>query len=83
MADPRDTAQAQTGTADDVQQLKDRIAELEDQLRSARAESRPDGMNRRGEEALKAVTGASAALNLLLAFPAFLTLRRWWRWWWR
>jgi hypothetical protein len=68
----------ETTASDDVQELLDRIADLEERLNSrARAE------RKRGATSpwLLVSTGTLAAANVVIAFPAYLTVRRWYRWW--
>jgi hypothetical protein len=75
---------AQPGTTkapEDVQQLLNRIKELEQQLGS-----RAEGAGGLGHAAssgplLKVLAAGLAAAAALMALPAFITLRRWYEWW--
>ncbi len=68
----------ETTASDDVQGLLDGIADLEERLNSrARAERKRGAASPR----LLVLTGALAAANVVIAFPACLTVRRWYRWW--
>jgi len=67
---------------DDVQQLQDRIRELEQRLASQEATTRSQSAG--GEnvaKALKIIAIALVGLNALLFGPALITLRRWRDWW--
>lgn len=63
---------------DDVDVLRARIAELEAELRS-----RPSSSEKKsgGSDGMKVVAAGLGATTVLLAPPAFLTFRRWVRWW--
>jgi hypothetical protein len=64
--------------SDDVQELLDRIADPDDRLNSrARAERKRGAASPR----LLVLTGTLAAANVVIAFPVYLTVRRWYRWW--
>jgi len=71
----------ETGTSDDIQRLQDRIKELEQQLKSRNAAARPVSTSRSGNQVLKILTAALAAVSVVMALPAFLTIRRWYDWW--
>jgi hypothetical protein len=69
-----------TDVTDEREQLRSRIAELEAQVRTLRADAgHPTSVS--GTIA-KALVPVLAVMTALLTWPAFLTLRRWWRWWW-
>jgi cephalosporin-C deacetylase-like acetyl esterase len=63
---------------DDVEELKARIADLEAQLERRAAPSPSSGG---GGEAIKVAAAGLGATTVVLAWPAFLTFRRWVRWW--
>jgi hypothetical protein len=68
----------ETAASHDVQERLDRIADLEEPLNSrARAERKGGAAGRR----LLVLTGTLAAANVVIAFPACLTVRRLYRWW--
>jgi hypothetical protein len=62
----------ETTASDDVQELLDR-----------RLNSRARAERKRGATSprLLVLTGTLAAANVVIAFPAYLTVRRWCRWW--
>jgi len=80
MTDLRASRAATTTASDDVQQLRDRVAELEKQLEPSRASAPGEPAARTGDR-LKVVTAVLAGVSLLMTFPAFVTVRRWYRWW--
>jgi hypothetical protein len=62
---------------DDVDALRARIRELESELRTRPAVDAEAG----GGDAMKVVAAGLGVTTVLLAPPAFLTFRRWVRWW--
>jgi hypothetical protein len=79
MTDLRAAHLHETPSSNDVQELLDRIAELEQRLKT-----RTDAANKRAGAAnprLLAVTAGLTAANVVIAYPAYLTVRRWYRWW--
>jgi hypothetical protein len=68
----------ETTASDDVQELLDRIADLEERLNSRTHSAHGRGAAR---PRLLVLTGTLAAANLVIAYPAYLTVRRWYRWW--
>lgn len=80
MAHPRDGHAKTVDQAGEIEQLRGRIKELEDQLRSR---GTPDGPPRRSPSGggRKILTAGLAATTALMAAPAFITVRRWIRWW--
>jgi hypothetical protein len=80
MTDLRSSRAARTTASDDVQQLRNRIEELEKQLEPPQVAAQGEIRASSGDR-LKVVTAALAGVSLLMAFPAFVTVRRWYRWW--
>jgi hypothetical protein len=80
MAAPGDGHTKTVDPAAEVDRLRARIKELEDQVRSG---DTPDGPPRRSAAGggMKILTAALAATTALMAAPAFITVRRWIRWW--
>ncbi len=76
MTDSRGVRPDGIAATDDVQMLRDRITELERQL-----ESKPSRTSKSSGGGLKILAGVLAALGVVMALPAFLTLRRWYEWW--
>ena len=70
-----------SGETEDIQRLHDRIAELEQQLSNRDAAARTVTHDKGGNAALKILTAALAAVSVVMALPAFLTVRRWIAWW--
>ena len=73
---------ARAGTGEQtaqIKQLQGRIEELEGELRSreAGAAARSPAVSGWG----KVLTATLAATTVLMAAPAFITVRRWIRWW--
>lgn len=64
---------------DDIDALRARIRELEAELRTRPATGTKDA--RGGGDAIKVVAAGLGASTVLLAAPAFVTFRRWVRWW--
>ena len=81
MPDLRDPRVDTFGAADDIQQMRSRIGELEDQLRSRPTEARNPRPDRAAKKLLRALAAALAAMTVLTAPLAFITVRRWHRWW--
>lgn len=65
---------------DDVDALRARIRELEAELRT-RPAARDATPSAGGTDAVKVAAAGLGATTVLLAGPAFLTFRRWVRWW--
>ena len=78
MNEPRGRRGIAVGETDDVEQLRARIRELEAELRR-----RPEATatQRGGGDGIKVVAAGLGATTAVLAAPAFLTFRRWVRWW--
>jgi hypothetical protein len=70
-----------TGATEDVQRLQARIRELEQQLATRDAAARNVTTGSGGNRGLKFVAAALAAVSVVMALPAFLTIRRWIDWW--
>jgi hypothetical protein len=69
------------GAAADEQQLRNRILELEDQLRRGPRSAHDATSEHAANQRLKVVATFLGATTVLMAPPAFVTLRRWIRWW--
>ncbi len=80
MANPRDARGDKTESADEVQQLRDRVKELEKQLRVRDVTVVDSGIQHAAGGRPILLTAALTA-NALMVYPAFLTIRRWYRWW--
>jgi hypothetical protein len=81
MTDTRDKRKDAATEADEVQQLRARIKELEDQLQSRPTSASASTSSGSASGALKVLTGGLAAMAALMVVPTYLTLRRWVRWW--
>jgi len=81
MSDSQDT-RAETGDGvAEIQQLRDRIKELEDQLASVAKSGREPKHTAAPNRAMSILAAALGAMAALMAGPAFITVRRWVRWW--
>jgi hypothetical protein len=69
------------GGRDDIQQMRARITELENELRALRVRAGDPASDRGAGGPLRILSAVLAATTVFTAWPAFLTFRRWWRWW--
>jgi hypothetical protein len=67
--------------AAELERLRARVKELEDQLQSRPTPARASESGGGASGALKALAAGLGAMTALMVLPTYLTLRRWVRWW--
>jgi phage shock protein A len=81
MSDVPQASDEKVDTTAELEQLRSKVKELEAQLDSAKSRAGEAKSSSAGTRALPAVAAVLGVSSVLMAGPAFVTVRRWVRWW--
>ena len=81
MSDVPQASDEKVDTTAELEQLRSKVKELEAQLSSAKSRGGEAKSSSGATRALPAVAAVLGVTSVLMAGPAFVTVRRWVRWW--